>query len=321
MPEKIADLEGLLDLLEKHLDAPAAAVEVADTVRGPVHVVGEENHDDPLAVDFHFGFDPAQPTGILPTGGGNLQGDLVIPQDRSLRLAQALAANMAAQVVFGARDPEYVTFAQMEKIGKMHVSLVENRDLSGLQPGAQGQGPRVVVMGSFFNNGKAGKKTLQVEPQVHLRGGLAAAVLSPVHAVGHQGNGGRINRMDRPFEATGKAPVAPGRPKARRKLLQVSEHLPEQRLHHVAVALPVRMRKAVSTRRHRSPDRPQLGRMMPQGVADVVKPDGMGQLRKEQTDHMTPRREGARLFIDPVTAGQFFCQMRRGKFTKLMQSY
>ena len=227
---------------------------------------------------------------------------------------------MVAQVVLGARDPECTPFAQMEKIGKKHVSFVETRDLSSLQPGAQGQGPRVVVMGSLFNNGKAGKKTLQVEPQVHFRGGLAMAVLSPVHAVGHQGNGARINRMVPAFEATGKAPCsAPGRPKARRKLLQVSEHLPEQRLHYVAVALPVGMRKAVSTRRHRSPDRPQLGRMMPQGVADVVKPDGMGQLRKEQTDHMTPRCEGARLFIDPVTASQFFCQMRRDKFTKLMQ--
>ena len=140
MAEKIADLEGLLDLLEKHLDAPAAAVEVADTGRGPEHVVGEENHDDPLAVDFHLGFDPAQPAEILPTGGGNLQGDLVITQDTSLRLALALAANMAAQVVFGTRDPENAAFAQMEKIGKMHVSLVENRDLSGLQPPRTGPG-------------------------------------------------------------------------------------------------------------------------------------------------------------------------------------
>ena len=97
------------------------------------------------------------------------------------------------------------------------------------------------------------------------------------------------------------------------------QHLPEQRLHHVAVALPIGMRKSVSARCNRSPDRPELGRMMPQGVAVVVKPDRMGQLRKEQTDHMTPRREGARLFIDLVTAVQFFRQMRRDKFTKLMQ--
>jgi len=97
MAEKIADLEGLLDLLEKHLDAPARAVELADAGRGPVHVVGEENHDDPLAVDLHLGFDTAQPLGILPAGGGNLQGNLVIPQDTSLRLAQALlASNMVA---------------------------------------------------------------------------------------------------------------------------------------------------------------------------------------------------------------------------------
>ncbi len=59
--------------------------------------------------------------------------------------------------------------------------------------------------------------------------------------------------------------------------------------------------------------------MMAQGVADVVKPDGTGQLRKEQTHHMAPWREGARLFIDPVLTGQFFRQMRRDKFTKLMQ--
>ena len=115
-----------------------------------------------------------------------------------MRLALALAANMAAQVVFGTRDPENAAFAQMEKIGKMHVSLVENRDLSGLQPRAQGQGPRVVVVGSFFNDGKAGKKTLQVEPQVHLRRGLAPTVLGPVHAVGHQGNGGGIDRHGSP---------------------------------------------------------------------------------------------------------------------------
>ena len=58
---------------------------------------------------------------------------------------------------------------------------------------------------------------------------------------------------------------------------------------------------------------------MPQGVAVVVKPDRMGQLRKEQTDHMTPWREGARLFIDPVLPGEFFRQMRPDEFTKLMQ--
>ena len=45
----------------------------------------------------------------------------------------------------------------------------------------------------------------------------------------------------------------------------------------------------------------------------------MGQLRKEQTDHMTPWREGARLFIDPVLPGEFFRQMRPDEFTKLMQ--
>ena len=38
--EEVAELEGLLDLLEEDLDLPAAAVEVGDGGRSPVKVVG-----------------------------------------------------------------------------------------------------------------------------------------------------------------------------------------------------------------------------------------------------------------------------------------
>ena len=69
----------------------------------------------------------------------------------------------------------------------------------------------------------------------------------------------------------------------------------------------------------RSPYRRQFGSVMTQRVADIVEPDGMAKLRKKQTHHMTPRRKCTRLFIDPVLAGQFLRQVRRDKFTKLMQ--
>ena len=38
--EEVADFEGLFDLLEEGLDTPSAAVQLADTGRSPVQVVG-----------------------------------------------------------------------------------------------------------------------------------------------------------------------------------------------------------------------------------------------------------------------------------------
>jgi len=49
----------------------------------------------------------------------------------------------------------------------------------------------------------------------------------------------------------------------------------------------------------------QLRAMHPQAIADVVQSDGVRELGVEQGDHMTPRGEGARVFVQAVLAGQF----------------
>jgi hypothetical protein len=226
---------------------------------------------------------------------------------------------MVAEVVLGSGDPEDAALVQAKEADKVHVCLVEDGDLSGLKPGTQGQCPGTVMMGSFLDNGKSRKKTLQVQPQMHLGGSLAPTVPGPVHAVGNQSDRGGIHGMDRSLKAVRQSPVSSGRTESRRKLLQMCKHLPEKLFNHIAVAMLVRIGERVAAWRNRAPDRCQFGRMVTQRVADIVESDSMGQLSKKQTHHVAPGRKRTRPFIDPVLAGQFLRQVRRDKFTKLMQ--
>jgi len=317
--EEVADFEGLFYLLEEGLDPPAAAVQVADTGRSPVQIIGQKNHDSFLSVDFDEGLNAPQSLRILSAGLGTDQGNIIIAEDLSGALTEAFATDMVTQIILGPCDPEDASLVQVEKTVKMDVGLVENGDLPVLKPGTKGQSACAVVMGSLFNDGECGKETLQVQPQMHLRSGFAPPVLGPVHTVGNQGNGRGIHSMDRPLEAAGQSVVAASGPKARRKFLQMAKDLPEKLLHHVAVAMLVRMGKRVASGRYRAPDRSQLAGMVAQGIAHIVESDRMGKLGEKKAHNVTPGREGPGLLVDPVFAGEFFRLVRRDKFTKLMQ--
>ena len=317
--EEITDFKGLFDLIEEGLDSPAAAVQVADAGRSPVQIVGEKDHDSFLSVDFDESLNAPQSLRILSPGLGANQGNLIVTEDFASWFTQSLAVDPVTQVVLGAGDPEDAPLMQIKEADKVHVGLVEDRDLSGLQSGTQGHGPGAVVMGCFLNNGKSRKETLQIESQVHLRGSLATTVLGPVHTVGYQGNSRRIHCMDRPLEPMRQSPVTSCRTKSRRQLLQMGKYLPEKILHHVGVAGIVRMRKRIATRWNRSADYRQFGCMVAQRVADIVQSNRMGQLGEKQAHHMTPRREGPCLLVHSVISGEFLRQVRRDKFTKLMQ--
>ena len=317
--EEVTDFESLLDLLEKGFDGPAASIQVGHARRSPIEVVGEKNHDPFFSVDFDNGLNPTQSLQILRPGLGANQGNLIVTKDFASWFTQSLAVDPVTEVIFGAGDPEDASLMQLEEADKVHVGLVKDRDLTGLQSGTQGHCPGAVVMGCFLDDCKSRKETLQVEPQMHLRGSLAATVLGPVHTVGHQRDRRGIHCMNRPFKPMGQSPVSSCRTKPRGKLLQVGKHFPEKILHHVGVAGIVRMRKRIATRWHRSTDHRQLGRMVAQRVADIVQSNRMGQLGEKQAHHMAPRRKGASLFIDPVFLGEFLRQVRRDKFTKLMQ--
>ncbi len=91
MPQEVGEIERLLDLLEEHLDLPAAVVEVGHAGGRPFHVVGEELHLAFLPVHDDQGAHPAHPLGILSLVGPlALEDDLLVGQD--LRTGRHLPA-------------------------------------------------------------------------------------------------------------------------------------------------------------------------------------------------------------------------------------
>ena len=147
------------------------------------------------------------------------------------------------------------------------------------------------MMGGFFDHGKTRQKRLQVQSQMHLGGGLAAAMFGPVHAVGHQRNGRRIDSMHGPLESPGQSAVTSRRTKAAKLRLQVLQRLPEEGLHHIAVAVPVGVRQAIAAGSGGTPNRSQFGCVMTQALAHVVQSNGVSQLRVKQTHHVAPGRK------------------------------
>ena len=319
VPEEVTDFEGLLDLFEEGFDAPAAAIQIADTGSGPLKVIGQEDHGGPFAVDLDPCLDPAQSLGIFRSGLWSHQGDLVITDDVALGLAQSLATDVVAQVVLSSGDPEDATLAQIEEVGEVNVGLVEHCNLSGLKTRAELHGAGVIVMGSLLDDSKGRQESLQVKAQMHLRSRLTAAVLGPVHAIGHQRNGRGIHGMDRTLEAARQSAVAARRAEPRAKRLKVSKNAPKQFFHHVAVAMLVGVRERVAAWCDCASDRRKFGSVVPKAITNIVQPNRMGELREQKTHHMAPRRKSPSLLVHIMFLRKFCCQMGRDEFTKLMQ--
>lgn len=317
--EEVADFEGLLDLFEEGFDAPAASIQIADTGRSPFKVIGQENHGGPFPVNLDPCLDAAQSLWILRSGLRSHQGDLVITDDVALGLAQPLATNVVAQVVLSSGNPEDATLTEVEEVGEVHVGLVEDSDLSRLKPCAQGQCPSVVVMGGFLDDGKLREEGLQVKSQMHLRGRLAATVLGPVHTVGDQCNRRGVDGMNRPLEAARQAAVTARRSELRIQRLEMTKDSPKQFLHHVAVAVLVRVRESVAAWWHRPANGYKFCPMVAKAITDIVQPNRMSQLSEKKTHYVTPRSEGSSSFVHSVLLRKFCRQVRRDEFTKLMQ--
>ena len=154
---------------------------------------------------------------------------------------------------------------------------------------------------------------------MHLSSRLAAAVLGPVHAVGHQSDGRRVDRMDRTLEAAGQTTVTTGWAKSRVQRLEVPEDAPKQLFHHVAIAVLIGVRERIAAWCDRAPDRTKLRSVMAKAVANIVQPNRMSQLGKQKTDHVAPRGEGTGFFVHAMLVRKFLRQVRRDEFTKLMQ--
>jgi len=131
-------------------------------------------------------------------------------------------------------------------------------------------------------------------------------VPGPVHTVGHQLQGGRVNQMD--IRLKRKANRPPPATKARTEILQVLQRLPKQFFSHDGVTLPIGMGESIAFGRS-SPRIAERGRVQRQSVTSVVEAQTMGQLREEQREHMTPGGKSSRVILHASLAGQLRNQM------------
>lgn len=148
--------------------------------------------------------------------------------------------------------------------------------------------------------------------------GFAPPVLGPIHAIGHQFQHGSVHYMDGQLEPKSWPATAAAR-KARRLCPQVLQHPPEQLLGQFGWPLPIGVRQSVTTWRGGSAHAGQAAGMQLQRIAQVVQADAMAQLRIDKANHMAPRRERARLVLDPSGSRQPGHQMRRNKIANLPQ--
>lgn len=202
-PQEVAQLQGLLELLEERLDAPATAIEVADRPRTLLKVVGDENHPAPLASDLDPRLDPAQEQALALAAELN---PLVL-EDVLLAPGEGLA-DAPGEVVLGPGRPARAPLLSSLKPQEVRVGFLEDRDFPGRQARAEFPGPPVLVLPSRVDDREGGREAAQVQPQAHFGGGLPAAALGPVHAVGRQFQDRGVDRVDRHLEASQQAPTA-----------------------------------------------------------------------------------------------------------------
>ena len=165
-----------------------------------------------------------------------------------------------------------------------------------------------------------GQETLEVEPHVAFGGGLAAAVFGPVHAGGHQFDRGGIDDVDGGAETVEGTFGALGAGESGREGLEMPEHGPEELLGHFGVAVFSGMGKSVAARGRGTADGRERAAVEPEGVADIVEPDGVAELGIEHGDDMAPGREGAAEFIDAGVPGQLGDEVVGNEIAKLAKA-
>ena len=152
-----------------------------------------------------------------------------------------------------------------------------------------------------------------------LGGGFAAAMFGPVQRAGHQLDGGRIHDVDEPLETEGEARSWRWLAQAGCKVCKCSRTDQEELLGQFRIAGAIGVRECVFGWRRGSAQRRQRAGVKPQGVAHVVEPEAVGQLRVEKADDMAPRTERAGLIFHAGLTGQVRHPVRRNEAAKLAQ--
>src|ERR1700678_7706 len=135
--QEVDQLDGLLNLFEKNLYGPAAAVKFTDGGGSPLGVVGQEDHDALLAVDLNACRDPSQETRIVLASVVALQNDEFILEDALIRTFGQAPFHPACHVVLGPGDKEDAPLHERPEVTEVDIRFVKNHDFSLGETSAQ----------------------------------------------------------------------------------------------------------------------------------------------------------------------------------------
>src|ERR1017187_7776473 len=257
--KEVGQLQRLFHLFEKDLDLPATAVEVRHASAAPLKIVGQEDEDALLAVEFHPGRHAAQYVGVVLSGVVALQHDeFILDYPRILAPWQSLF-HPASDIVLCPGHEGDTPLGQLPEVGEFIVALVEEDDLALVQPRAKLPGPSAIVLAGRVDDDEARQHAAQGQPHVALGRGLAPPMFGPIQAGGHQLDYGCIDHVDRPMEAPGES-LGSTAAEGREGALKVAKYLPEEVLSHGAVPGFVGVTEVVSRGRARPAHGPQRRR-------------------------------------------------------------
>lgn len=148
---------------------------------------------------------------------------------------------------------------------------------------------------------------------------LAPSVLRPIHARGDQRDGGRIHYMNHAAKAAGDTPAPAAESETGREALKMIAHRPENLFGQPSIAHLVGMGEGIAAGCRGSAQRGEQIPVQPQSVADIIEPDGVGELRVEQAHQMAPGGKRARLPVHARRPRQLRHQMRRNEIANLPQ--
>lgn len=317
--EEVGELKRLLDLLEEHLDIPAAAVEFSDRPRAPLQVVGHEDHLNILSVDLDEGNDAAQFARIRLLRSFKRHLDHLVAQDTLVPSGVESPNHIVLHVVLRPADPPNAALGQLEEMLELRVGLIKHGDFTGFEPSTKLYRLCAVMMLGRVDDSALRKEALQVKTQMALRSGLSSSVLSPVHAVGNQLDRGRIHRINSLTEAAQVSPAYLALRKARNRIHQVLHHTPVKLFGHVGISNLVGMTEVVARWRNGSADRGKRGRVHLKRIAYIIKAKRMGEVSVQQRNRVAPRCVRPAVGIDSMLLCKVRDHVARNQIAHLLQ--
>ncbi len=101
--------------------------------------------------------------------------------------------------------------------------------------------------------------------------------------------------------------------------MEMFERFPEELFGHCGGTISIGGGQSVATGRSRAANGGDRTRVQTQRVTNIIETDGVSELCKKQTDHMTPRGEAAGQQIHAGLSGQLGNQMRRNQISELAE--